>query len=79
MRDNLKQDKAKFICTHDWYNYSCLLQYCMPTDAPHLAKHGALAMAMSPLLWQRFKPDRFDSYSAGDALNCRLPLQTSAA
>lgn len=40
-------------------------QYCMPTDAPHLSKHGALAMAMSPLLWQRFKPDRFDSYSAG--------------
>ncbi|KAL0019460.1 hypothetical protein WJX77_005863 [Trebouxia sp. C0004] len=40
-------------------------QYCMPTDAPHLAKHGAFAMAMSPLLWQRFKPDRFDSYSAG--------------
>ena len=37
----------------------------MPTDAPHLAKHGAFAMAMSPLLWQRFKPDKFDSYSAG--------------
>lgn len=43
----------------------------MPTDAPHLAKHGALAMAMSPLLWQRFKPDRFDSYSAGEAPNRR--------
>ncbi|KAL0031978.1 hypothetical protein WJX79_009976 [Trebouxia sp. C0005] len=40
-------------------------QYCMPTDAPHLSRHGAFAMAMSPLLWQRFKPDRFDSYSAG--------------
>lgn len=40
-------------------------QYCMPTDAPNLSKHGAFAMAMSPLLWQRFKPDRFDSYSAG--------------
>ena len=25
-------------------------------------------MAMSPLLWQRFKPDRFDSYSAGQLL-----------
>ena len=49
----------------------CLLQYCMPTDAPHLAKHGAFAMAMSPLLWQRFKPDRFDSYSAGNAQDCR--------
>ena len=42
-----------------------VLQYCMPTDAPNLSKHGAFAMAMSPLLWQRFKPDRFDSYSAG--------------
>ena len=41
----------------------------MPTDAPNLSKHGAFAMAMSPLLWQRFKPDRFDSYSAGEPLN----------
>lgn len=50
------------------------LQYCMPTDAPHLSKHGALAMAMSPLLWQRFKPDRFDSYSAGTALLLQQPI-----
>ncbi len=41
-------------------------QYCLPTDAPHLARHAApLALAMSPLLWGRHKPDLFDSYSAG--------------
>ncbi len=41
-------------------------QYCLPTDAPHLARHARpLAMAMSPLLWTRHKPDLFDSYSAG--------------
>lgn len=42
-----------------------VLQYCMPTDAPHLAKAGMFKFVMSPLLWKRFKPDRFDSYSAG--------------
>lgn len=42
----------------------------MPTDAPHLAKHGAFAMAMSPLLWRRFKPDKFDSFSAGVLTTC---------
>jgi len=45
----------------------------MPTDAPHLSKHGAFAMAMSPLLWQRFKPDRFDSYSAGELVLAASP------
>ncbi len=49
----------------------------MPTDAPYLSKHGALAMAMSPLLWQRFKPDRFDSYSAGTALLLLQPVCSS--
>jgi len=38
----------------------------MPTDSPHLAKQlKPLAVAMSPMLWSRFKPDRFDSYSTG--------------
>ncbi|KAK9798998.1 hypothetical protein WJX73_001206 [Symbiochloris irregularis] len=41
-------------------------QYCMPTDAPHLSKQmRPLSLAMSPLLWARHKPDRFDSFSAG--------------
>lgn len=57
--------QARMPCQKCMY---CALQYCMPTDAPHLSRHGAFAMAMSPLLWQRFKPDRFDSYSAGMAL-----------
>lgn len=45
----------------------CLsVQYCMPTDSPHLSKKlKPLAVAMSPMLWTRFKPDRFDSYSCG--------------
>lgn len=38
----------------------------MPTDSPHLAKQlRPVAVAMSPVLWSRFKPDRFDSYSCG--------------
>ena len=42
------------------------LQYCMPTDSPHLSKQlKPLAVAMSPVLWSRFKPDRFDSFSCG--------------
>ena len=46
---------------------SCCVQYCMPTDSPHLARQlKPLAIAMSPLLWSRFKPDRFDSYSCGE-------------
>ena len=42
------------------------LQYCLPTDAPHLAQTSrALAAALSPMVWARHKPDRFDSFSAG--------------
>ena len=41
----------------------------MPTDAPHLARQAApIAQLMSPVLWLANKPDRFDSYSAGAAL-----------
>lgn len=41
-------------------------QYVMPVDSPHLQKRGALAsMAMSPLLWAKNQPDKFDAYSAG--------------
>lgn len=39
-------------------------QYVLPTDAPHLAEN-ALAMVISPMLWSKHKPDRFDVYSAG--------------
>ena len=42
------------------------LQYCLPTDAPHLARTSrALAAALSPMVWAQHKPDRFDSFSAG--------------
>lgn len=45
------------------------MQYCMPTDSPHLSKQlKPLAVAMSPVLWSRFKPDRFDSFSCGELL-----------
>ena len=52
---------------------SCLapsvLQYVLPTDAPHLAEKGAItAFAMSPLLWQQHSPGCFDTYSAGVVL-----------
>ena len=41
-------------------------QYVMPVDSPHLQKRGALAsMAMSPVLWAKNQPDKFDAYSAG--------------
>ena len=41
-------------------------QYVLPTDAPDLARQaGMVSQAMSPLLWARFMPDRFDMYSAG--------------
>eukprot|EP00210_Caulerpa_lentillifera_P003569 g3404.t1 len=39
-------------------------QYVLPTDAPHLSKN-VLAMVISPMLWSKHKPDRFDVYSAG--------------
>ena len=47
-----------------------LLQYVLPTDAPHLAEQGvAAARALSSaLLWQQHRPDCFDSYSAGIVL-----------
>ena len=41
-------------------------QYVLPTDAPDLANQaGVVSQAISPLLWARFMPDRFDMYSAG--------------
>jgi serine/threonine protein kinase len=41
-------------------------QYVLPTDAPDLSKKPALlASALSPMLWARHKPDRFDMYSVG--------------
>ncbi len=41
-------------------------QYILPTQGPDLARMLApLSLAMSPVLWQQHKPDRFDMYSAG--------------
>ena len=41
-------------------------QYCLPTTGPHLGRQLApLKLAISPLLWSRYKPDCFDSYSTG--------------
>jgi len=39
-------------------------KYVLPTDSPHLAK-SFLDRAMSPMLWTRYGPDRFDMWSAG--------------
>eukprot|EP00798_Chlamydomonas_sp_ICE-L_P009914 gene9914-7782_t len=42
-------------------------QYVLPTDSPHISKN-VFNMAISPLLWAKHKPDRFDSWSAGIVL-----------
>ena len=36
----------------------------LPTDSPDLRK-SLLNMVVSPMLWARHKPDRFDMWSAG--------------
>ena len=36
----------------------------LPTDSPDLAKN-VLSLAISPMLWAKHKPDRFDMWSAG--------------
>ncbi|KXZ43807.1 hypothetical protein GPECTOR_80g167 [Gonium pectorale] len=46
-------------------NYCPPEQFVMPTDSPHLAKQGLLKLAISPMLWAKHKPDRFDTWSAG--------------
>ncbi|KAG2447430.1 hypothetical protein HYH02_007756 [Chlamydomonas schloesseri] len=47
-------------------NYCPPEQYVMPTDSPHIAKQaGLLKLAISPMLWAKHKPDRFDTWSAG--------------
>lgn len=41
-------------------------QYVLPTDTPDLANtNRVMSLAMSTMLWNRHKPDRFDSYSIG--------------
>ncbi len=61
-------------CTSSPSVLACM-QYCLPTDSPHLARHAKpLAMAMSPLLWGRHKPDLFDSYSLGAHVGSALNL-----
>ena len=39
-------------------------QYVLPTNAPQLSA-SAFSMVISPMLWSKHKPDRFDVYSAG--------------
>ena len=39
-------------------------QYVLPTNAPQLST-SAFSMVISPMLWSKHKPDRFDVYSAG--------------
>ncbi len=52
----------------------------MPTDSPHLSKQlRPLAVAMSPVLWSRFKPDRFDSFSCGMLLFAMLEFRIPSA
>ena len=60
-----------YMCLHTISRVLACTQYCLPTDSPHLARHAMpLALAMSPLLWGRHKPDLFDSYSAGTEKSC---------
>jgi serine/threonine protein kinase len=41
-------------------------QYVLPTDAPDLAsKSRVMSLAISSMLWNKHKPDRFDMYSVG--------------
>ena len=57
---------AQGLCYGGNVDSDAALQYCLPTDAPHLARTSrALAAALSPMVWAQHKPDRFDSFSAG--------------
>lgn len=41
-------------------------QYIMPTQSPDIGKMATpMSLAMSPLIWSKWNPDRFDMYSAG--------------
>ena len=58
---------AFLYCT---YHFACATvvlrsQYVLPTDSPDLAK-TLISAAISPVLWARHKPDRFDTWSAGE-------------
>lgn len=46
-------------------NFPLLAQYVLPTDSPQLSKQF-FKMAISPVMWARHKPDRFDTWSAGE-------------
>lgn len=35
-------------------------KYVLPTDSPDITKSGMLKMAVSPMLWAKYGPDRFD-------------------
>lgn len=49
----------------------------MPTDSPHIdGKMKPFQLAISPLLWSKNKPDRFDSFSCGKSLPT-MKLSTS--
>lgn len=50
-------------------------QYVLPTTGPNLsAMLAPMSLATSPLLWRKWKPDRFDMFSAG-LIMMQLSLQ----
>ena len=72
--------EIKFVHIFRRLSISFCTQYCMPTDSPHLSKQlRPLAVAMSPVLWSRFKPDRFDSFSCGLLLFAMLGFRIPSA
>ena len=55
-------------------------EYVLPTDGPDMAKQGAMAFVMSPIVWSQHRPECFDSYSAGVVmLQLSLPFLRSAS
>lgn len=40
-------------------------EYVLPTETTDLAKQGVVAQLMSPIVWSKYRPECFDSYSAG--------------
>ena len=45
------------------------LQYVLPTDSARLSRNP-LKLAISPMLWAQHRPDRFDTWSAGEWVWC---------
>lgn len=55
-------------------------EYVLPTDGPDMAKQGAMAYVMSPIVWSQHRPECFDAYSAGVVLlQLSLPFLRSGS